>query len=135
MGGVPTEVEEFEHDTRYKIRNSLIESNMVTDMINSFPFSAEMAILLSNYSMFPVDTSKEMLSLYLDTLATMGYADSTMDSIYITRKCSDLSPDSNRIYIYKVMTDYSECIDYLPYLVKTNGSGVDTVIAYVDTLF
>ena len=33
------------------------------------------------------------------------------------------------------MTDYSECIDGLPYIVKSNGSGTDTIFSYVDTLF
>jgi hypothetical protein len=33
------------------------------------------------------------------------------------------------------MTDFSECFDDLPYIVKYNGSGTDTIISYVDTLF
>ena len=33
------------------------------------------------------------------------------------------------------MTDYSECVDGLPYIVKSEGSATDTVISYVDTLF
>ena len=33
------------------------------------------------------------------------------------------------------MSDHSECIDRMAYLVKTNGSAVDTIISYVDTLF
>jgi hypothetical protein len=33
------------------------------------------------------------------------------------------------------MTDFSECFDDLPYIVKFNGSGTDTIISYVDTLF
>ena len=33
------------------------------------------------------------------------------------------------------MTDFSECIDGIPYIVRSDGSGVDTVISYVDTLF
>ena len=33
------------------------------------------------------------------------------------------------------MTDFNECIDGIPYIVRSNGSGIDTVISYVDTLF
>ena len=33
------------------------------------------------------------------------------------------------------MTDFSECIDGTPYIIKTSSSGTDTVISYVDTLF
>ena len=33
------------------------------------------------------------------------------------------------------MTDFSECIDGTPYIVKTSGSSTDTIISYVDTLF
>ena len=33
------------------------------------------------------------------------------------------------------MTDHSECIDGLPYIVRSNGSGTDTIFSYVDTLF
>ena len=33
------------------------------------------------------------------------------------------------------MTDFSECIDGIPYIVRSDGSGIDTVISYVDTLF
>jgi len=30
---------------------------------------------------------------------------------------------------------FRECIEKLPYIVKYNGSGTDTIISYVDTLF
>jgi hypothetical protein len=33
------------------------------------------------------------------------------------------------------MTDFSECIEGIPYIVRSDGSGIDTVISYVDTLF
>ena len=33
------------------------------------------------------------------------------------------------------MTDYSDCMEGLPYIVKSSGSGIDTIISYVDTLF
>ena len=135
MGGTGSEINFGEYDTRYKIRNSLIHSDMVTSITNSFPFGAELSVLMSNLETFPIGRTPELLQNYVDTLSTLGLADSTIDSAYIVYRCSDLTPDSSGIYIYNVMSDHSECIDRLPYIVKTNGSGTDTVIAYVDTLF
>ena len=136
MGGTATEIEEFEHETRYKIRNSLLETSLVSTITNALPFGAEVSVLLSNYPQFPTDTTREQLNFFRDTLAAQGILDSLMDSLYIVRKCADISPDSNsNIYIYDIMTDHSECIDGLPYIVKSNGSGTDTIISYVDTLF
>ena len=136
MGGTATEIEEFEHETRYKIRNSLLETSLVSTITNALPFGAEVSVLLSNYPQFPTDTSREQLNFFRDTLAAQGILDSLMDSLYIVRKCTDISPDSNsNIYIYDIMTDHSECIDGLPYIVRSNGSGTDTIFSYVDTLF
>ena len=135
MGGTPTKIEEFEHDTRSKIRNGLLETSLVSNITNALPFGAEISVLMSNDSIFPTDTSKKQLRLFRDTLATLGYLSIT-DSLYIVKKCIDISPDSSSgIYIFDIMTDYSECIDGLPYIVKTNGTGTDTIISYVDTLF
>ena len=137
MGGTATKIEEFEHDTRYKIRNSLIETNLVSNITNAMPFGAEVAVLMSNDSVFPTDTSREQLIYFRDSVLVKNdpiMYEST-DSLYIIKKCSNLSPDSSNIYIYKIMTDYSECVDGLPYIVKSEGSATDTVISYVDTLF
>ena len=136
MGGTATEIEEFEHETRYKIRNSLLETSLVSTITNALPFGAEVSVLLSNYPQFPTDTSREQLNFFRDTLAAQGILDSLIDSLYIVRKCAEISPDSNsNIYIYDIMTDHSECIDGLPYIVRSNGSGTDTIFSYVDTLF
>ncbi len=136
MGGTATEIEEFEHETRYKIRNSLLETSLVSTITNALPFGAEVSVLMSNYPQFPTDTSRDQLNFFRDTLAAQGILDSLLDSLYIVRKCGDISPDSNSaIYIYDIMTDHSECIEGLPYIVKSNGSGVDTIFSYVDTLF
>ena len=134
MGGTATEIEEFEHETRYKIRNSLLETSLVSTIENALPFGAEVSVLLSNDSQFPTDTSREQLNFFRDTLAAQGIFPLT-DSLYIIRKCSDISPDSSNIYIYDIMTDHSECIDGLPYIVRSDGSGTDTIFSYVDTLF
>jgi len=135
MGGTATKIEPFEHDTRSKIRNGLKETSLVSNITNALPFGAEVSVLMSNDSMFPTDRSIEQLSLFRDTLATLGALLPT-DSLYIIKKCVDLSPDSNgNIYIFDIMTDFSECIDGTPYIVKTSGSSTDTIISYVDTLF
>ena len=135
MGGTATKIEPFEHDTRSKIRNGLKETSLVSNITNALPFGAEVSVLMSNDSMFPTDRSIEQLSLFRDTLATLGALLPT-DSLYIIKKCVDLSPDSNgNVYIFDIMTDFSECIDGTPYIVKTSGSSTDTIISYVDTLF
>ena len=134
MGGIATEIVPFEHDTRYKIRNSLLETELVSTITNALPFGAEVSVLMSNDSLFPTDTTAAQLAIFRDSLAVQGILDAT-DSLYILRKCSDISPDSGLVYIYNVMTDFSECFDDLPYVVKYNGSGTDTIISYVDTLF
>jgi len=134
MGGTATEIETFEHDTRYKIRNSLLETELVSTITNALPFGAEISVLMSNDSLFPTDTTATQLAIFRDSLAVWGILNAT-DSLYILRKCSDISPDSGLVYIFNVMTDFSECFDDLPYIVKFNGSGTDTIISYVDTLF
>ena len=134
MGGTATEIEEFEHETRYKIRNSLLETSLVSTITNALPFGAEVSVLLSNDSQFPTDTSRDQLNFFRDTLAAQGILPLT-DSLYIIRECGDISPDSSNIYIYDIMTDHSECIDGLPYIIRSDGSGTDTIYSYVDTLF
>ena len=44
MGGTATEIEEFEHETRYKIRNSLLETSLVSTITNALPFGAEVSV-------------------------------------------------------------------------------------------
>ncbi len=134
LSGKPSPIDSLEHDTRYRIRNSLLETSLVSTITNAMPFGAEVSVLMSNDSLFPTDTSREQLNMFRDTLAAQGILAET-DSLYITRKCSDLSPDSGNIYIYNTMTDFSECIDGLPYIIKANDFGADTIFFYVDTLF
>ena len=109
---------------------------MSSPTVNALPFGAEVSVLMSNYPRFPIDTSRALLNLFRDSLGAEGILDSLSDSLYIIRNCSEISPDSNsNIYIFDIMTDHSECVDGLPYIVKSNGSGVDTILSYVDTLF
>jgi len=130
----PTVIEEMDYETRNKIRNSLISAEMVFDVTNAMPIGAELAMLLSNSEFFPTSPTSEMLLAFRDTMALkQGW--SPTDNVYIINRCLDLSPKTSNIYIYDVMTDFSECIDGIPYIVRSDGSGIDTVISYVDTLF
>lgn len=134
LGGTATEIEPFDHQTRYKIRNSLLETNLVSTITNALPFGAEVSVLMSNIESFPTDTSREQLNFFRDTLVSQGKL-SIDDSLYIIRGCDEISPDSGDIYIFSVMTDFDECMDGLPYIIKSNGISKDTIFSYVDTLF
>ena len=57
------------------------------------------------------------------------------DSLYIVTDCESLSPVDSVIYIFQVMSDYSECVDGMKYLVRHIAADMDTVVSYVDTLF
>ena len=129
-----TKLEEMEFETRSKIRNSLISSDMVFNITNALPFGAELSVLLSNDSLFPTNRSIEMLSAFKDSMVLRSDWNET-DVIYIIDECSRLDPSTSDIYIFDVMSDFSECIDYMPYLVRNDGSGTDKLISYVDTLF
>ena len=130
----PTVLEEMDYQTRNRIRSSLIQSDMVFDITNALPFGADLSVLLSNAEFFPTDTTMDMLADFRDSMAIEQGWNST-DDVYIIKNCADLSPDNGNIYIFNVMTDYNECIDGMPYIIRSDGSGVDTVLSYVDTLF
>ena len=130
----PTVLEEMDYQTRNRIRSSLIQSDMVFDITNSLPFGAELSVLLSNAEFFPTDTTMDMLSDFRDSMAAEQGWNPT-DDVYIIKNCTDLSPENSNIYIFNVMTDHNECIDGMPYIIRSDGTGVDTVISYVDTLF
>ena len=134
LGGTATEIKPFDHQTRYKIRNSLLETSLVSTITNAMPFGAEVSVLMSNLEFFPTDTSREQLNFFRDTLISQGKL-SMGDSLYIVRECNEISPDSSAVYVFNVMTDFSDCINGLPYIVKSNGVSRDTIFSYVDTLF
>ena len=130
-----SKLDEFSHDNRNKIRHSLIESEFATNIENSLPLGGEFAILLSDQPYFPKDITTEALGTFRDTMITQYGWDST-DVLYIVNKCDSLSPAKSDIYIFNVMSDSSQCVDGMKYLVKRSlDSEVDTVISYVDTLF
>jgi len=137
--GVST-LDTMDHDIRNKIRHSLIYSELNTTVENSLPLGGEFAILLSNEPYFPKDTTSEALSAYVDTMAIREPDDwDSDDELYIVTDCESLSParhDSvGGIYIFDVMSDSSECVEGVNYLVKTNNPGMDILVSYVDTLF
>ena len=130
----PTVIEEMDYQTRNKIRNSLISAELNFDITNAMPIGAELAMLLSNSEFFPTNNTPEMLIAFRDSMA-LNQGWSITDNVYIINECKDLAPSTSNIYIYDVMTDFNECIDGIPYIIRSNGSGIDTVISYVDTLF
>jgi len=130
----PTVIEEMDYETRNKIRNSLISAELNFDVTNALPIGAELSMLLSNSEFFPTNNTPEMLLAFRDTMA-LNQGWSLTDNVYILNKCEDMAPSKGTIYIYDVMTDFNECIEGIPYIVRSNGSGIDTVISYVDTLF
>jgi len=129
-----TVIEEMDYSSRNTIRNSLISADMVFDITNALPIGAELATLLSNIEYFPTSRKPEDLELFRDTMAvTQGW--DTTDVVYIVDNCEDLHPSSSNKYIYNVMTDFNECVEGMPYIVRSDGGAIDTVISYVDTLF
>ena len=126
-------IEEMDHDTRNKLRNSLFGASLVTDVINRLPVGGQINVLLSNQPYFPLDTTAEMLNVFRDTMVSQ-YGWNATDELYTVTNCAALSPAIDSIHIFNVLTDSSECVDGLLYLVKRTGSGTDTLISYIDTL-
>jgi len=130
-----SKLDEFSHDNRNKIRHSLIHSELTTTVENSLPVGGDFAILLSDQPYFPKDITIDALNAFRDTMITKYNWDST-DVLYIVDNCDSLSPAKGDIYSFNVMSDSSQCVDGMKYLVKKSvGVPVDTVISYVDTLF
>ena len=130
-----SKLEEFDHDTRNKIRHSLIHSEITTNVENRLPVGGDFSILLSDQPYFPKDITTEALNAFRDTMITKYNWDST-DVLYIVDNCDSLNPAKGDIYSFDVMSDSSQCVNGMKYLVKKSlGASVDTVISYVDTLF
>lgn len=128
-----TPLQEMDNDTRNRIRSSLYLAELGTHVINRVPVGGEISILQSNRNYFPLDTTNAMLRAFRDSMVVSeGW--SPTDSLYIITDCSRLDPNLGGPYIFDVMTDYDNCVDGMVYLVRSTGSGVDTVISYVDTL-
>jgi len=132
--GVST-LDTMDHDIRNKIRHSLIYSELNTTVENSLPLGGEFAILLSNQPYFPKDITSEALSAFVDTMVNQDQPGwDSEDILYIIDRCDSLSPFLEERYIFNVMSDSSECVEGVKYLVK-EGDVMDTVVSFVDTLF
>jgi len=127
-------LEEWDYELRNKIRSGLRSASAVARVTNHFPVGGDISILLSNQANFPLDKSRSNL----DSMAVaLGIDISAGDSLYVVNECSVLDPSfgaDSSIYIFNIMSDFSECVDGVSYFVRSSTSGVDTVVAYVDTL-
>ncbi|MFQ6611921.1 MAG: hypothetical protein ACE5D2_02315 [Fidelibacterota bacterium] len=128
-----TPIAEMDYKMRNRIRSTLQSANMTTEVENKIPSGGELAILMSNRTFFPLDTTQAALSMYRDSMVVQNGWSAT-DSLYIITNCDSLNPDLTTVFIFDVMDDYADCINGLAYLVKYSGGPLDTVISYVDTL-
>ena len=101
MGGTATEIDEFDVDTRSKIRNGLIETSLVSTITNKLPFGAEVSVLMSNIPHFPTDTTRQQLNYYRDSilfpLGNIYLDENETDSVIIVKGCDELVPGDNII--------------------------------------
>lgn len=128
-----TPVQEMNHSNRNRIRNTLQSASLDLTVENKIPSGGELAMLMSNLGFFPLNTTVSALSSFKDSMVVKkDWASS--DSVYIVSKCDSLNPKTGNYFIFDVMDDIADCVDGMAYLIKTSGSGMDTVISYVDTL-
>lgn len=126
-------VADMDHTTRNRVRSSLYKTMLNAEISNTIPIGGNLALLFSNQEYFPLDTTVQMLNALKDTLVVMEGWDPT-DEIFIVNSCSELDPSLGDYFIFNTMSDFSDCIDGMPYLIKRSHSGMDTVFAYIDTL-
>ena len=127
-----TPVQEMNYENRNRIRSTLQSASMLFSVENKIPISGDLSMLMSNLEVFPLDTTAAALRDFRDSLVVKkNWVNS--DSIYIVSKCDSLNPETSSIFIFDVMTDFSECVNGVSYLVKSS-MGSDTIFSYVDTL-
>ena len=127
-----TPVQEMNYENRNRIRSTLQSASMLFSIENKIPIAGDLSMLMSNLQFFPLDTTVAALRDFKDSLVVKKNWLAS-DSVYIVTKCDSLNPETSDIFIFDVLTDFSECVDNVSYLVK-NSSGSDTVVSYVDTL-
>ena len=128
-----TPAPEMDTTNRNNIRSTMQSASMDFTIENKIPSGGDLSMLMSNIPFFPLDTTIAALSAYKDSLVIKkGWASS--DSVYIVSVCDSLNPETGNFYIFDVMDDFSECVNGMSYIIKTSGSGLDTVVSYVDTL-
>jgi len=128
-----TAVKEMDHADRNRIRSTLQSASLELTVENKIPTGGELAMLMSNTGYFPLDTTGAALSDFKDSMVVKNNWVTT-DSVYLVSKCDSLNPITGNYFIFDVMDDFSDCVDGMAYVVKTKGTGMDTVISYVDTL-
>ena len=128
-----TAVKEMDHGDRNRIRATLQSASLELTVENKIPTGGELAMLMSNTGYFPLDTTAAALSDFKDSMVVKKNWVTT-DSVYLVSKCDSLNPITGNYFIFDVMDDFSDCVDGMAYVVKTKGTGMDTVISYVDTL-
>ena len=127
-----TPLQEMNYENRNRIRSTLQSASMLFSVENKIPISGDLSMLMSNLEVFPLDTTAAALRDFRDSLVVKkNWVNS--DSIYIVSKCDSLNPETSSIFIFDVMTDFSECINGVSYFVKSS-MGSDTIFSYVDTL-
>ena len=105
---------------------------MLFSVENKIPISGDLSMLMSNSDVFPLDTTVSALRDFKDSLVVKkNWINS--DSVYIVSKCDSLNPETSNIFIFDVMTDFSECVNGVSYIIKSS-MGSDTIFSYVDTL-
>ena len=125
-----TVIDEWEHDTRTKLRNFVKGANLTTRVINGLPIGGDLSVLFSNKEIFPIDRSSKTLAAMRDSLKWPA-----TDSLYVVSKCDSLMKLDGTIYVSSVIFDSSGCVDGTAYLVRGVPGKADTVISYVDTMF
>ena len=132
ISATKTPVQEMNYENRNRIRSTLQSASMLFSVENKIPISGDLSMLMSNMELFPEDITTSALSDFRDSLVLKKNWLSS-DSIYIVSKCDSLNPETSSIFIFDVMTDFSECVNGVTYLVKSS-MGSDTIFSYVDTL-
>ena len=127
-----TPVQEMNYENRNRIRSTLQSASVYFSIENKIPIAGDLSFLMSNLGFFPLDTTTKALGDFKDSMVVKkSWIPS--DSVYTVTKCDSLNPETSSIFIFDVMTDFSECVDNVTYLIKSSA-GADTVVSYVDTL-
>jgi len=126
-------VQEMHYTNRNQIRSTLQAAKINLTVENKIPSGGELSMLMSNTGYFPLDTSEAALSAFKDSMVVkLNWANT--DRVYIISQCDLLNPANGNYFIFDVMDDFSDCVNGTAYLIKNSGSGIDTVVSYVDTL-
>ncbi len=127
-------IADMDHITRNRIRSSLYNATLNANISNTIPVGGNLSLLFSNQEYFPLNITTEKLIALRDTLVVMEGWDPTTE-IYVVNNCEELNPANGNYHIFNTMDDYTDCVEGMNYLIKSTGVGVDTVFAYVDTLW